>query len=91
MRMRRQGSEDTSISFLDVICCGFGAIVLLMMITRTVPPSALENVEVPNNPPVGGVVVVQGDVPTHGLRDDGRCRSSGTRRTEAAHRCGRRG
>ena len=47
MKMRRQRSEDTSISFLDVICCGFGAIVLLMMITRTVPPSALENVEVP--------------------------------------------
>lgn len=47
MRMRRQRSEDTSISFLDVICCGFGAIVLLMMITRTMPPLALENAEVP--------------------------------------------
>ena len=30
MKIRRQRSEDTSISFLDVICCGFGAIVLLM-------------------------------------------------------------
>lgn len=40
-RSRRQG-EDVSVSFLDVICCGFGAIVLLLMITKTLDPAALE-------------------------------------------------
>jgi len=29
-------------SFLDVICCGFGAIILLLMITKTVQPQVLE-------------------------------------------------
>ncbi len=29
-------------SFLDVICCGFGAIILLLMITKTVQPQILE-------------------------------------------------
>ena len=29
-------------SFLDVICCGFGAIILLLMITKTVEPVLLE-------------------------------------------------
>ena len=42
MKRQRSQSEDASISFLDVICCGFGAIVLLLMITRTLPPNALE-------------------------------------------------
>ena len=42
MKKNRTQSEDASISFLDVICCGFGAIVLLMMITRTMPPHSLE-------------------------------------------------
>ncbi len=41
MRKKRQG-EDFNISFLDVICCGFGAIVLLLMITKTVEPKVLE-------------------------------------------------
>ncbi len=41
MRKRRT-SEDFNISFLDVVCCGFGAIVLLLMITKTVEPVVLE-------------------------------------------------
>ncbi|MBT5032707.1 MAG: VWA domain-containing protein [Proteobacteria bacterium] len=45
MKKTRSQSEDASISFLDVICCGFGAIVLLMMITRTMPPNSLEQGE----------------------------------------------
>ena len=42
MRKRRGNSEDFNISFLDVICCGFGAIVLLLMIAKTVEPIVLE-------------------------------------------------
>jgi len=41
MRQRRPAAEF-SISFLDVICCGFGAVILLLMITKTVQPQILE-------------------------------------------------
>lgn len=44
MKKRRSG-EDTNISFLDVICCGFGAIVLLLVIVQNQPPDALESAE----------------------------------------------
>lgn len=40
-RSRRQ-TDEFNVSFLDVICCGFGAIVLLLMITKTVPTAVLE-------------------------------------------------
>jgi len=42
---RRRGSrapEEFSLSFLDVICCGFGAVILLLMITKTVQPQIIE-------------------------------------------------
>lgn len=39
---QRRGIEEFSVSFLDVICCGFGAIILLLMITKTVQPILLE-------------------------------------------------
>jgi hypothetical protein len=38
----RRPIEEFSVSFLDVICCGFGAIILLLMITKTVAPVLLE-------------------------------------------------
>ena len=41
MRNRR-GTAEFSLSFLDVICCGFGAVILLLMITKTVQPQILE-------------------------------------------------
>jgi hypothetical protein len=41
MRNRRAAAEF-SIAFLDVICCGFGAVILLLMITKTVQPQILE-------------------------------------------------
>ena len=41
MRNRR-AMEEFSVSFLDVICCGFGAIILLLMITKTLEPILLE-------------------------------------------------
>lgn len=39
---KRRGPEEFSLSFLDVICCGFGAIILLLMITKTVEPQIIE-------------------------------------------------
>ncbi len=43
MKLRRREGEDFNISFLDVICCGFGAIILLLMITKVVEPIVLED------------------------------------------------
>ena len=42
MKFRRRSEEDTNLSFLDVIACGFGAIILLLMITKVTQPIVLE-------------------------------------------------
>lgn len=42
MSRKRRGSQEFSIAFLDVICCGFGAIILLLMITKNMAPVVLE-------------------------------------------------
>lgn len=41
-RRGRRGIAEFSLSFLDVISCGFGAIILLLIITKTVEPKLLE-------------------------------------------------
>ena len=41
MKRGREGNE-ISLAFLDVICCGFGAIILLLMITKVHLPTVLE-------------------------------------------------
>jgi len=41
-RSKRRGPEEFNLSFLDVICCGFGAIILLLMITKVTEPLVLE-------------------------------------------------
>lgn len=43
MKLGKRQGEDFNISFLDVICCGFGAIILLLMITKVVQPIVLED------------------------------------------------
>lgn len=42
MKNRKRGDGDYNLSFLDVICCGFGAIILLLMITKIVEPVVIE-------------------------------------------------
>jgi len=42
MRARRD-FQVFSLSFLDVICCGFGAIVLLLVLTKMGEPKAIED------------------------------------------------
>lgn len=42
MKRPRREVEEFSLSFLDVICCGFGAIILLLMVTKTVEPIVIE-------------------------------------------------
>jgi hypothetical protein len=39
---RRRATESFSLSFLDCICCGFGAIILLLVLTKIGEPIALE-------------------------------------------------
>ena len=45
MKHQRRGATEASLSFLDVISCGFGAIVLLLIIARVGDPAALEVAE----------------------------------------------
>jgi hypothetical protein len=45
MKQQRRGAAEASLSFLDVISCGFGAIVLLLIIARVGDPAALEVAE----------------------------------------------
>ncbi|XOV87671.1 MAG: VWA domain-containing protein [Pseudomonadota bacterium] len=42
MRTRRREIEGISLSFLDVISCGFGAIILLLVLTKVFEPVILE-------------------------------------------------
>ena len=40
--LRRRSVEVFSLSFLDCICCGFGAIILLLVLTDYQRPARLE-------------------------------------------------
>ncbi len=42
-RRVRRASVDANISFLDIICCGFGAIILLLVILKPTQPLVLED------------------------------------------------
>ena len=44
MRIRRRDIEILSLSFLDVICCGFGAITLLFVLSKFAEPVIIEKV-----------------------------------------------
>ena len=46
MRKKRREIETGSLSFLDVICCGFGAVILLLVITKIFEPIRLEETHV---------------------------------------------
>ena len=56
MRRKRRQWQEASISFLDVISCGFGAIVLLLVIARVGDPTLLEKAE---NALLGSVKAMQ--------------------------------
>ncbi|MFU8816495.1 MAG: hypothetical protein ACNA7W_14200 [Pseudomonadales bacterium] len=45
-RRNRRGIAEFSLSFLDVISCGFGAIILLLIISKTVEPVILERTQI---------------------------------------------
>jgi len=45
-RRRRRDAETFSLSFLDVICCGFGAIIMLLVLTKIGEPGAIEQASI---------------------------------------------
>jgi len=45
MRRQRRNQPEASLSFLDIISCGFGAIVLLLVIAKIGDPAAMREVE----------------------------------------------
>lgn len=45
MRRRRRNAEAFSLSFLDCICCGFGAIILLLVLSKIYEPAIIEKSE----------------------------------------------
>ena len=45
-RRVRRDPDGFSLSFLDCICCGFGAIILLLVLTRIYEPTTIENTRV---------------------------------------------
>src|SRR5690348_14325333 len=42
MKLKRRDAEVFSLSFLDCICCGFGAIILLLVLTDVDQPVIIE-------------------------------------------------
>ncbi|MEN8663821.1 MAG: vWA domain-containing protein [Polycyclovorans sp.] len=48
MKRRNRNVEQSSLSFLDAISCGFGAIIILVVITKSAPPSVEEPTPVVN-------------------------------------------
>jgi hypothetical protein len=54
--MARRETSTFSMSYLDVMCCGFGAMILLFMIVRNTPQAALEVSEQPRG---GSVLALQ--------------------------------
>lgn len=48
MRRKREETDSFTVSFLDVASCGFGAMIILLMIVKTNEPITLEIAEVPS-------------------------------------------
>ena len=45
MKNRRRNLEIFSLSFLDCICCGFGAIILLFVLSKFAEPVVIEKIK----------------------------------------------
>ncbi|MCZ6666476.1 MAG: VWA domain-containing protein [Gammaproteobacteria bacterium] len=56
MKLNRRENEATSIAFLDVITCGFGAIILLLMIAKFGDPP---EPEAPDDPRISEISALQ--------------------------------
>lgn len=54
-RRKRREEDGSTIAFLDVISCGFGAIILLLMITESSAPITLEFSDVQQDQPIAAL------------------------------------
>ena len=45
MKKRRRDIDIFSLSFLDCICCGFGAIILLFVLSKFAEPVVIEKIK----------------------------------------------
>ena len=43
---KRRNMETFNLSFLDVVCCGFGAVILLLVITKIYEPISIQESKV---------------------------------------------
>ncbi|RPG01058.1 MAG: hypothetical protein CBC23_005110, partial [Rhodospirillaceae bacterium TMED63] len=43
-RSRRRDTEIFSMSFLDVVSCGFGAVILLLVLALALEPTTVRNI-----------------------------------------------
>jgi len=43
MKKQKRNMETFNLSFLDVVCCGFGAVILLLVITKIYEPITIQN------------------------------------------------
>lgn len=59
MARKRRDADSFTMSFLDIMCCGFGAIVLLIMLSKTSPEEAQNALEISANPTSGTVLDLQ--------------------------------
>ena len=55
MRKRIDDSDASSIAFLDVISCGFGAMILLLLITDSSPTMTVEAALIPQERPINDI------------------------------------
>ena len=55
-RQNKRNISEISISFLDVISCGFGAIVLLLLIAKTVDSSFFQTEK---DPTLSSIPIIQ--------------------------------
>ena len=61
-RRKRRATEATSLSFLDAICCGFGAVILLLVIVKVREPGLLEGAAAELIQSVKHLTAVQADL-----------------------------
>jgi hypothetical protein len=65
MKLRRRNIEVFSLSFLDCICCGFGAIILLFVLSKFAQPMIIEKVREDLNS-----VIIQLEEELHEIRGE---------------------
>ncbi|HWK55506.1 MAG TPA: hypothetical protein VNR18_14100 [Hyphomicrobiales bacterium] len=58
-RRRRRDADSFTMSFLDIMCCGFGAIILLIMISKVSPDDSQAALELAQTPTAGVVLDLQ--------------------------------